>query len=144
MLCDAFLERAIDAESLTTLAFGLMASDHFAWDDEVVSEVLSDWSAPEINFPLNDKTINMHRSWLADDVEPEPHRSRLSPGSIPGRLVSERTKVAQSRRKGFRHWTLYSKYISPAFGKAKHRRESRLCIGCGSNPCKCQYPKRTQ
>jgi hypothetical protein len=34
MLCDAFLEKAIDAECLTTLAFGLMASDHFAWDDE--------------------------------------------------------------------------------------------------------------
>jgi hypothetical protein len=50
MLCDAFLGNAINAESLSTLAFGLIASDHFEWDDDVVSEVLSDWSAPEINF----------------------------------------------------------------------------------------------
>lgn len=101
MLCDAFLERAIDGESLTTLAFGLVASDHFVWDDEVISEVLFDWSAPEINFPLNDKTIRMHRSWLADSVQPVPRRSHVSPGSTRSRLVSERTKVAPSRRKSF-------------------------------------------
>jgi hypothetical protein len=96
MLCDTFLEKAINAESLSTLAFGLMASDHFEWDDDVMSEVLSDWSAPEINFPLNDETINMHRNWLVGAAESAPPRMQISPGSAPGRLVSMRIKVAPS------------------------------------------------
>jgi hypothetical protein len=64
MLCDAFLERALTPEDISTIAFALLASDHFEWDDDVISEVLSDWSAPEINFELNDETIKMHRGWL--------------------------------------------------------------------------------
>jgi hypothetical protein len=144
MLCDAFLQKSINAESLSTVAFGLIASDHFEWDDDVVSEVLHDWSAPEINLSLNDKTINMHRSWLVGAAESAPHRSRVPPGSAPGRLVSlKEARVATTPRKGFRHWTLYSKYKSPAFAKTRRRRESGLCIGCGSNPCKCKNPKRT-
>jgi hypothetical protein len=48
-LCDAFDQGALGPEALSTIAFALMASDTFAWEDEVTSEVLSDWSAPEIN-----------------------------------------------------------------------------------------------
>jgi hypothetical protein len=70
MLCDAFLSTALTAEGLNTIAFALIASDRFEWEDDIISEVLSDWSAPEINFPLNDKTIRMHRSWLTGTAEP--------------------------------------------------------------------------
>jgi hypothetical protein len=94
MLCDDFLGKAINAESLSTLAFGLIASDRFEWDDDVVSEVLSDWSAPEINFPLNDETITMHRNWLVDPTASAPPRMQISPGSAQGRLVSMKTKVS--------------------------------------------------
>jgi hypothetical protein len=96
MLCNAFLEKAINAEPLSTLAFALIASDHFEWDDDVVSEVLSDWSAPEINFPLNDETITMHRNWLVDAAASAPPRMQISPGLAQGRLVSMRTKIVPS------------------------------------------------
>jgi hypothetical protein len=43
--------------------------------------------------------------------------------------------------RGFRHWKLFAKYISPAFAKTQQRREEGLCIGCGSNPCKCKNPR---
>ena len=62
MLCDAALSKMLTPEELTTVAFALMASDHFEWEDEILSEVLSDWSSPEVNFPLNEGTLSMHRS----------------------------------------------------------------------------------
>jgi hypothetical protein len=51
LLCDATLSKALTAEALSTIAFALLASDHFEWNDEAISEVLQDWSCPEINFP---------------------------------------------------------------------------------------------
>ena len=64
MLCEAFLDQGLKGDALNTLAFALMASDTYEWEDDVISEVLSDWSAPEINYELNADTITMHRGWL--------------------------------------------------------------------------------
>ena len=92
-LCEAFLERALTPEALTTVAFALQASDAFEWEDEVISEVLSDWSAPEVNFELNAETLNMHRDWLLCFDEP-PVRNSVDPlNRIQGRLNSRRTKT---------------------------------------------------
>jgi hypothetical protein len=51
-------------EALNMVAFALQASDALEWEDQVISEVLSDWSAPEVNFELNAETLKMHRDWL--------------------------------------------------------------------------------
>ncbi len=40
-LCEAFLDRALTPEALTTIGFALQVSDSFEWKDEVISEVLS-------------------------------------------------------------------------------------------------------
>jgi hypothetical protein len=69
-LCEAFLDRALTPEALNTIGFALQASDAFEWEDEVISEVLADWSAPEVNFELNAETLNMHRDWLLGYGEP--------------------------------------------------------------------------
>ncbi len=71
-LCSAFQERALNPEQIHAIAFALLASDTFEWDDDVISEVLSDWSAPEINFELNDETMTMHQGWLLGMSEPPP------------------------------------------------------------------------
>jgi hypothetical protein len=92
-LCDAFLGQALNADSLSTIAFVLLASESFEWDDDVTSDVLSDWSAPEINFELNEKTINMQRGWLMGSVEPHPRRMTLPSDATLARLVSVRTKT---------------------------------------------------
>ena len=47
-------------------------------------------------------------------------------------------------RRGFRHWKLFSKFVSPAFAKTQARRQRGLCIGCGSNPCICKNPKKSR
>jgi hypothetical protein len=92
-LCEAFLDRALTPEALTTIGFALQASDAFEWEDEVISEVLSDWSAPEVNFALNAETLNMHRDWLLGYGEP-PLRKPIDPlHRMNARLISLRTKT---------------------------------------------------
>ncbi len=91
-LCDAFIEGALPPDALNTVAFALMASDAFEWDDDVTSEVLSDWSAPEINYELNAETISMHREWLLGTAEP-PRREFRDAKARTGHLISVRTKT---------------------------------------------------
>ena len=92
-LCEAFLDCALTPEALATIGFALQASDAFEWEDDVISEVLSDWSAPEVNFELNAETLNMHRDWLLGFGEP-PVRDSVDPlNRIQGRVVSVRIKT---------------------------------------------------
>ena len=83
----------IDPEALNTIGFALQASDAFEWEDEVISEVLSDWSAPEVNFELNAETLNMHRNWLLGHSEPPVREPIDSLHRINARLISRRTKT---------------------------------------------------
>ena len=92
MLCDAFLLAKLTAEAINTIAFALIASDHFEWDDDTTSEVLHDWSAPEVNFPLNEETIKMHRSWLTNTAMPL-QRQVNNQASPNNRLISVREKI---------------------------------------------------
>jgi hypothetical protein len=92
-LCEAFLSRALTPEALITIGFALQASDAFEWEDEVISDVLSDWSAPEVNFQLNAETLNMHRDCLLGFREPPVRNSVDSLSRIQGRLISRRMKT---------------------------------------------------
>jgi hypothetical protein len=70
-LCDAFLAGELDAGQLEAIAFFLIGSDHFSWDTDVddgalVAEVLFDWSAPAINYPLTRDNIATYRTGLTE------------------------------------------------------------------------------
>jgi hypothetical protein len=67
-LCDAALAGSISAAALETIAFAIVASDHFRWEDDdgVVGRVLLDWASPEIN-PGN---LRMFREWITGEVRP--------------------------------------------------------------------------
>jgi hypothetical protein len=91
-LCDAGIAGELNQEAMSTIAFALLASDHFEWDDGVISEALYDWSAPEINLPLEPDTLKMHRNWLLGLQEPAP-KPPLDPAKRHGRLVLLRRKV---------------------------------------------------
>jgi hypothetical protein len=91
-LCDATLSSELQPESLSAIAFALLASDAFEWDDDVIAEVISDWSAPEINYPMTERTLTMHRGWLTGLTVP-PERSRLDAANAArGRLIAVRIK----------------------------------------------------
>ena len=91
-LCDAFIKGDIYSDALETIGFALMASDTFDWDDDVISEVLSDWSAPEVNYELNAVTIRMHRQWLMGEAAP-PTRERRDTNASGGQIISTRNKT---------------------------------------------------
>ena len=97
LLYDAALSNKLISEAVTTVAFALMASDPFEWNHETLSEVFSDWASPEVNFPLNDSTLRMHRTWLTGDAVP-PAKPASSDNPFHGQLVSVRRKVSTGSR----------------------------------------------
>jgi hypothetical protein len=95
-LCDAALSKTLLPESLSTVAFALVASDTFAWEDDVISEVVYDWSCPEVNYLLTSETLEMHRSWLTEISKP-PERPSMSASSRRGQVISITQKSQISR-----------------------------------------------
>jgi hypothetical protein len=67
-LCDAILERELPATSLEAIAFCLLASDRFEWQEEpageILAETLHDWASPQANYPLNASTVAKFRHRL--------------------------------------------------------------------------------
>ena len=68
-LCDAVICGQLPAERLEALAFGMITDDHFVWDTDttdgnLIGGTLNDWSAPEINYPLNPTTLGKFRHLL--------------------------------------------------------------------------------
>ncbi len=79
-LCDAVLAGEFPPQDLEIIGFALMCSDKFTWDgdvDEVLAEVIADWSCPIINYPLTLQSVERCRRWLLG-TEPYPTRPRMS------------------------------------------------------------------
>jgi hypothetical protein len=87
-LCDAVLRGDLPADGLHAIGFALMASDRFQWDgdkDEILADVISDWSCPEINYPLTVENVRRFRAWL---TRAEPYPAKPTRNSSHGNLVS--------------------------------------------------------
>jgi hypothetical protein len=91
-LCDAVLSGHFPADELKAIGFALMASDSFAWDDNLMSEVIHDWSCPEINYALTLENVTRFRNWLLGS-EPYPSKPRPEEPQKEGRLISVTKKV---------------------------------------------------
>lgn len=69
-LCDDVLGCNLEATSLQPIAFCLLASNYFQWDVErddislILSDIIYEWSAPEINFPLTLENVKQYRKRL--------------------------------------------------------------------------------
>jgi len=103
-LCDAVLSEQLEPSALATIGFALIASDRFSWDgeDDILGEIIADWSCPEINFTLNMDNIRQFRAWLMAQ-EPYPVRPSAAAGSpkdgrdFSARLVCVRRKKNPQR-----------------------------------------------
>jgi len=92
-LCDAVLRGEIPPGALETIGFALSASERFCWDgdlDEVLAEVIADWSCPEINYPLTLENVVRFRAWLMK-TEPYPVKPPLT-SSDPGTVFASKIK----------------------------------------------------
>lgn len=72
LLCDGHLEGKLSLPALQAIATGVLASDHFAWDEasdegELVAEILWSWSSPEDDEELASETVAGHRKTLKRD-----------------------------------------------------------------------------
>jgi hypothetical protein len=79
-LCDAVLRGDLPREALKTVGFALSASDKFCWDadgEEVLANVIADWSCPGINYSLNLENVERFRAWLTRS-EPYPVKPALA------------------------------------------------------------------
>jgi hypothetical protein len=95
-LCDAVLSKELEPEALHTIGFALMASDAFCWDadeDDVLAQVIADWSCPEVNYPLAIENVKRFRAWL---TRSEPYPSK-SPSGAGGKVISVTEKKRSSR-----------------------------------------------
>lgn len=68
-LCDAALEGSLAPEDLEPIAFCLIASDQFLFEDntpynERVLDTLHDWDSPEINYVLTHATVEKFKKRL--------------------------------------------------------------------------------
>jgi hypothetical protein len=104
-LCNAVLSGQIPAEELSTIGFALVASDNFKWDGEdIVGDVIHDWSCPEVNYPLTVENLTRFKNWLLE-LDPYPPRPSLKHPGKDERLVSRTEKKwlpKQSRDKNNR------------------------------------------
>jgi hypothetical protein len=101
-LCEAVLSNQVPPRDLSTIGFALMASEKFAWDaEDVVGDVIQDWSCPEINYPLTIENIQRFKDWL---LEKEPYpvkpQSQMAPPPRQERFISrvEKKSLPRGRR----------------------------------------------
>ena len=74
-LCDAHISGDIDSDDLKAVARFIIAAQHFNCDNatpggELVAQVLHQWSAPEINYPLTGSNITRYRAGLVAGTHP--------------------------------------------------------------------------
>jgi hypothetical protein len=94
-LCDVVLSGELEPGALHSIGFALTASDTFCWDsdeDDVLAEVIADWSCPEVNYPLTIENVKCFRAWLTRS-EPYPSKPPLRAG---GNIIS----VTEKKRSG--------------------------------------------
>lgn len=97
-LVEAVLAGSLPPDALGTIGFALEASDKFVWDgdaDDLLANVIADWSCPEVNYPLTLENVAKFRAWLAGA---EQYPIRLGDGATHGgRLISSRQKKSIER-----------------------------------------------
>jgi hypothetical protein len=96
-LCDAVLSGGLLPDALHTIGFALTASDRFEWngdEDEVLANVIADWSCPEVNYPLTLENVQRFREWL---VRTDPYPAKPPRTSNGSNLVSFTEKKSVRR-----------------------------------------------
>ena len=94
-LCDAVLSEELAPSALATIGFALMASEKFMWDGEdVLGDIIADWSCPEVNYTLNVENVRKFRAWLTGR-EQYPEKPSVTADSM--RIISVRRKKTLHR-----------------------------------------------
>lgn len=94
-LCDAALAGEVEAIALRATAFAIVTSDDLSWSEDLVGEILQDWSSPEVNLPLGNENLRRFREWLAlEQPYPEKPNTPANGRVEGGQILSETTRVS--------------------------------------------------
>ena len=68
-LCDDVISGKLTLKDINTIAFAIISSDFFTWDDnakdaDLIETVINDWDNPEIGFDLTLKNIRLWKEYL--------------------------------------------------------------------------------
>ena len=68
-LCVDAIKGEISIENLSTIAFALIGSDYFEWNEsdgigKRISNVVFEWDNPEINFPITKENLKLWKEYL--------------------------------------------------------------------------------
>ena len=69
-LCDAVLAGELPPR-LSDIGLALVQSDHFVWnaeEDELLGDIIYDWSEPAMNYPLTLENVLRCRAWLLNET----------------------------------------------------------------------------
>lgn len=72
-ICDQVLNGKLQLLDLNTIAFALITSDYFSFDnprgsEEVIENVIHDWDNPEMEFPLTIANVALWKEYLQTGV----------------------------------------------------------------------------
>jgi hypothetical protein len=86
-VCEAVLDGLLRPAWLQPIGFCLMASDSFSWDADSnpgrrVANVASEWSAPEVNFPLTAGQAGKWRAYLPGESRAAEQALQQTVGTI--------------------------------------------------------------
>lgn len=78
MVCDDFLNGVLDAKDVESMAFFMLASDHFEWDNATsdgaaVAELIDDWASSSVAYPINKRNMKMISRDLEEGVYDSQH-----------------------------------------------------------------------
>ena len=62
--CDQYLNGEIEKSDLENHGWNLWTEEHFDWDDNVISDIVFQWSNPLINFPITKTNIKLWKHQL--------------------------------------------------------------------------------
>ena len=57
----------IGEKDFENYAWNLITEEHFAWEDDVVDDIIYQWDSPEINFPITKRNIRLWKHPLETD-----------------------------------------------------------------------------
>ncbi len=90
-LCQDAINAHITADSLEDIAFVLLASDSFHFEEESVAEVVHDWSQPRVKCALTSENLLKFCGWLLGNSAYPAHET--PPAEVTGTVVSVKRKV---------------------------------------------------
>jgi hypothetical protein len=95
-LCDVVLSGQLPPQELSAIGFALVASGSFVWDaEDIVGDVIHDWSCPEVNYLLTVDNVRRFKKWL---LQLEVYPPERLPGPKDERLISRTKKKSLPRR----------------------------------------------